>query len=551
MPHVARFKIDAIKELFQQLRYAPRDTQLRHVAATETLVYEIDPEQNYPLDFVVFRITGYRPETTGESVTCVGGALREDLGNFIQRITWEQELTEEQRGCRALSMEDVAQRLQVSPKTVQRYRRLGLLCHYVMQEDGSKRLACFEDALEQFTKNNARQVRKAAKFSRVDHEAEAIIIEDAINLHENEKLNLNRIVGRLAHKHHRARETVRQILLRYDRSAERPIFASQQTLSQHDQRVVDRALRWGIPAARLAKRFGRTRSAIQRTGHRARRRFLQQLDLSYVDLPTFSLVDPETVILNAPIVTGDLSDVYPDNDALTLIQAQHTSSDHTEETALIGAYNLLKKRCGEAISALSEWPTAQVLDRVETDLRWSDRLKNRLVEHAIPTIVQRLDQNLHAPLITQPPGVILSLLPMAINIVSDLIETLDPGRGQHLEGVAAFELDRTLSRLSSEQPSQKAAARHVPGSLPLPAWRYALTQWSKRFNLRADLVPHLHELEETSRNMIQIRYGLAHCCPQTYRDLAQRFDLTPRGAAQQIRQITIELRRLVRDQSKS
>ena len=62
MPRVARFRTTAIGELCRQLMYAPAEARRRHLDAAERLVAEIEPGQIYPQDFVIFRITGYRPD---------------------------------------------------------------------------------------------------------------------------------------------------------------------------------------------------------------------------------------------------------------------------------------------------------------------------------------------------------------------------------------------------------------------------------------------------------------------------------------------------------
>ena len=72
MPRVARFKIAAVEDLLRQLEYAPAETRRRQMDAAERLIADIDPNQNYPQDFITFRITGYRPDAVDEPITFVG-----------------------------------------------------------------------------------------------------------------------------------------------------------------------------------------------------------------------------------------------------------------------------------------------------------------------------------------------------------------------------------------------------------------------------------------------------------------------------------------------
>ncbi|MCA9290739.1 MAG: hypothetical protein KDA25_06400, partial [Phycisphaerales bacterium] len=167
MPRAARFRIAAIEDLLAQLRYAPDDTRLKQMNAAERLLAEVDPDRSYPEDFVTFRITGYRPDSGATPATFVGGALVSDLVIFIQALSDELAIAVSDLGRSPLSLAEVAARLRVSGKTVQRYRRLGLVCHYVTGEGGPRRLVCFEDALEAFATRHAERVTRAAGFSRV------------------------------------------------------------------------------------------------------------------------------------------------------------------------------------------------------------------------------------------------------------------------------------------------------------------------------------------------------------------------------------------------
>src|SRR3954471_7772334 len=182
MPRLPQFKIAAIGELFRQLEYAPLETRLRQMDAAERLIADIDPAVNYPQEFVIYRITGYRSDRAEEPVTFVGEALRPDLLNLVLQLSRSAELGENYNKRNAVPISAIAQRLQVSPKTVQRYRQQGLVCHYVRTANGRERLACFEDALERFTTSHHERLVRAASFSRMDEQAEASLIAQAREL---------------------------------------------------------------------------------------------------------------------------------------------------------------------------------------------------------------------------------------------------------------------------------------------------------------------------------------------------------------------------------
>ena len=67
---MAKFRLDSIAQLSRQMEFAPYEVRLAQVAAAESLLHLIDPAKAYPLEFVVYRITGYRPQDGRSQATC-------------------------------------------------------------------------------------------------------------------------------------------------------------------------------------------------------------------------------------------------------------------------------------------------------------------------------------------------------------------------------------------------------------------------------------------------------------------------------------------------
>src|SRR5689334_1489410 len=86
MPSVAKFRIDSIAALARQMEFAPQHARASQVSAAEELLHEIDAARAYPVEFVVFRITGYRPKTAREDLL-TGLALQHDLGLLIEKVS--------------------------------------------------------------------------------------------------------------------------------------------------------------------------------------------------------------------------------------------------------------------------------------------------------------------------------------------------------------------------------------------------------------------------------------------------------------------------------
>lgn len=547
MPRVARFKIAAIEDLLRQLEYAPPETRRRQMEAAERLIADVDPQRNYPIDFIVYRITGYRSDRSDEPVTLVGQALVPDLVNLVQTLSEELHLRVAEFAQPPLPIESVAAHLNVSQKTIQRYRKQGLVCKYVMFDDGVKRLACTADALERFASQHAPQLQKAAKFSRINGAAEADILQQARALREREHLSLQEAAARIGDAIGRAHETIRLLLRRHDRTATQPIFTTRGPLSDRDIILIHRAWQRGIETAPLMRRFGKSKATIHRAVNRRRRDMLRNLWISHVALPTFDLPQAEAVILSAPAVNADMSVPHLD-DALQMIEhARQPAAIRPEiEDALVAGYNFLKKRAAEAIPFLGEWPSSDALDVIETDLRWATVLCRTLVWLALPAALRRIEHNLHRPLREQLGDEIIALIELAAHIVCAEVESVDPSRGQRLERVTALAMDKSLAKTVIPQMEGRAAMRHAPGTLLIDDPLQRLCAWDGWLMLRRDLRPHVAALDSPMRQIIELRYGLSGTPPLTIDAIAGRLKVSRVKVTRLVQRAIRQLRAMAR-----
>ena len=76
MPPLPQLRSPAIQNLYEQLRFAPPKALKRDIERAETLAGEIDRATTYPEDWIVFRLTGYRPEIDQPRLTEGAGLLR-------------------------------------------------------------------------------------------------------------------------------------------------------------------------------------------------------------------------------------------------------------------------------------------------------------------------------------------------------------------------------------------------------------------------------------------------------------------------------------------
>ncbi len=563
MPRAAAFKISALAELLRQLEYAPPETRRRQMDAAERLIADLDPDRAYPEEFIIFRITGYRSDSAAEPVTFVGAALRADLANLVQRLSGELDLPPRRNGSAALALEDVAARLNVSTKTIQRYRTQGLVCHVVKLHGGDPRLACYEDALQRFTATRSDHLAKAARFTRISHDTEAIIVDEARRLRLTRGLSLNVAAAIIAKQHSRALETIRQMLRRHDRAAAAPIFHEPGPLRQRDIRVIHRGWMRGIDLGPLAERFGKSRATMHRAITRRRAERLCSLDVTFVPFPTFEMEGAETVILSPAIVSRDLLKLPPHREGTAILEwakEQEAIAEETED-ALLAAWNFLKMRVAKGIDAIEQdqemdhLPGSDKVDAIETDLRWAALLHRHLALLALPATIRRIEANLGRSMIVQPAEQIVALLRLAVEVVvgrdgvGGSLASVDPGRGQKLERIAAFDMERELAKRGITSSATRAAARHQLGAIPLTGLLDGLDPWMKWLNPWNGARDLVAKLPGSSRDLLVQRYGWAGDPPRTMAWLARDLKLKPTAIARRVQRAIRELRVMIRGAS--
>src|SRR5947209_4274116 len=84
---MAKFRIDTIADLARQLAFSPQEARAAQVAAAEELLHLVETTRAYPLDFVIFKITGYHPRRTQSDDLLTGLALQHDLGLLIEQVS--------------------------------------------------------------------------------------------------------------------------------------------------------------------------------------------------------------------------------------------------------------------------------------------------------------------------------------------------------------------------------------------------------------------------------------------------------------------------------
>ena len=287
-----------LQDLARQLAFTPIQKRREQLLAAVELLAQIDAGEEYPWEFVLFRITGFRPREV-EQYQFTGRALLSDLARLVEDVSETLEIRADDAGDTVLSLEQVTQRFNVSSKTIQRWRRRGLVAMRYVYPDGVRRIGFRQRDLETFNTRFSQQVAKSARFRQLSSEEKDQIIRRARRLAAQCHCCLKVISRRIGRRLDRSPETIRYVIRRYD--IEHPhdaIFPiAESVLTEQDRRIIVDCFDRGISVDCLARRYCRTRSSIYRVVNREKARRIKNLDVHFVANEIFDHPDAGQIVL--------------------------------------------------------------------------------------------------------------------------------------------------------------------------------------------------------------------------------------------------------------
>ncbi len=389
---MARYRSPAIRNLSEQLLRSPKHVRRQEVDRAERLVSVLDPEKQYPYEFICYQVTGYRPRTVSLD-PIPGHVLREDLVRMVEVLTESMHLKASEAGEPVWTIPEVARRFNVATKTVSRWRKDGLVSRKFIFPDGKKRVGFLESSVVSFTSSNNGRVNAASEFSQVAPEEKREIIRRARRLSHYCHCCLYEVSKRIARKTGRAVETIRYTIKDYDEThPDLKLFPNTaERLNERDRETLYRAFRRGVSVNALAKRYCRTRSSVYRIINEMRIEHLLREPTECIYNPEFDAPDAdEKILAPEPETPARKSPKPPPGLPIylrTLYRTPLLTKD--QEVYLFRKYNYLKYRAIKLKEKLqrARTPRSRDIDEVEQLLADANEVKNRLVKANLRLVV--------------------------------------------------------------------------------------------------------------------------------------------------------------------
>jgi len=447
-----------MEDLVHQLLYAPPDRRAEDIQRAECLHDEIVPTQNYPLEFLTYRITDHRvPEQ--RDTTLVGKALQPDLRLLIDSLSRSIDLPPSTTEIEE-STQELASRMSVSTKTIERWRSAGLRWRWITPTPGSRKRVVFpRSGIDFFLSTQGERAQSAASFSRIPQRQRAKLIARARKLAQGADLSLNQAAVHLARRTERGLETIRQLLEQHERSNPHdPIFADRtQPLTPAQRIAIARSFRRGARMSHLCKKYNRTRSTIYRTVNAIRGQEASAHELGYIALPTFEREDADEVILR-PLTdppSRQRKSVSPGAIAalprpLQPFYENPLPSQRTM-TALLVRYNYLKFRAALGREAITPTTSrAGDLDRFEALIAQVHATRSDILGAALPMVLSVCVR--HQTGAAERAYDLIDLIHYGNAHLAKLVEAFDISRNTRFESALTNHLMRELATYRPPKP---------------------------------------------------------------------------------------------------
>jgi RNA polymerase primary sigma factor len=465
VPRLPSIRLRALDDLARELRFAPRSAASRHIAAVLELATEIDPARAYGQDWVEHRITGYRKKSV-ESLQLVGEALLADLGAFAERLSGQSKLESQDLGQELLGLRALRARWDISPRTIERYRRKGLIGLRVRAASGRLQLMFPMSNILWFERASGARLAGAREYTRLTPEGQDRIVRAALHVRSESARSLTRVSAAVGEECGVSAEVARAVLRAHN------AFAPPARLDNRQRKFAFRAWVRGVGPAGIAGRLRTTRATVHRLINAERAAMLRSLELEGPTPPRTA--KSGGAILGGAMVREGLGDPG-DSDAAKLATAARVPSipDPERERSLAQGYHVLRSRARDAIEALPRTPGGTTLDRIETDLRRAALLKVELIRGERALIVRTIEERAGVGLLELPPSDCRHWLAVAFAAASEAVDRFDPFKRGRLAAPVSLALARSLAGLKPVEPGRRAHA----SSVPIDDWSRRVAPW--------------------------------------------------------------------------
>jgi RNA polymerase sigma factor (sigma-70 family) len=552
---VSIFQYPALQELaHQQVRFAPPQRRLEQLKRAERLLSEIDPAKDYPYQFICYRVTDYRPDAYPDLLVS-GQGLLHDLRSLIAELAGSMPaMPVDAMGEPVRTLEEMSKQLNVTTKTINRWRKRGLIGIPVLV-NGRRHVGFLDSLVEPFLAANRERVVKSGKFSQLSQEEKDEILRRARRFARMGVGSLTQVSQRIARRLGRSPETVRYTIKNFDREhPEQAMFpALTGPFDTATKQLIYSSYRRGITVDTLAKNYQRTRSSMYRVLNEIRAQRLLDHPIDYIYHDSF----------DDPLMEDDIIAAMPDvEDFAAARRAMRIPKDAPPELAslyemplltkpqeqhLFRKMNYLKHRAAKLLRGM-QTPAGRIntqklrtqdLDEIDLCLKQANEVKDLLIGCNMRLVVSIAKRH------GAQSDNFFELLSDGNMSLMRAVEKFDYSRGNKFSTYASWAIMKNYARSIPDERTRRE--RYITGNEEFfdvaPDQRsdeQELVQAAEQASYKVNRL--LQYLDPREREIIRLRAGLDNTEGMTLEKIGEKLGITK----ERVRQLNVRAMKKLR-----
>jgi len=428
---------------------------------------------------------------------------------------------------RVLSIEELADRFNVSTKTISRWRDHGLVARR-FDVGGRKRVGFLESEVERFASTNPSRIERGSKFSQLSAEEKERIINWARRLAAVGSVPAE-VHRRIARKLDRSVETIRYTIKEHDQAhPESPVFAhADGRLRPESCSRIYQLYLGGESAESIAKRYRRSKASIYRVIVAQRAEHVMELPLDFIPNPLFSRKIAEKVVNEPYPDNGDTKKARRPSGLPAYLASLYEVPLLTREQEgwLFRKFNYLKFKASKLRDQLDpNRPSTRLMDQLEKIYAQIVELKNKLVRSNLRLVVSIAKRK-------------VSQSDSFFDLVSDgnmslirAVEKFDYARGNKFSTYASWAIMKNFARTIPDEHKRRERFRAADMELLQAATDTRADEHRQKLaesDRMQQIGKFLDRLDIREQKIIIRRYGLDHEHePQTLKEVGSALGVT-------------------------
>jgi RNA polymerase primary sigma factor len=388
-----------LAQLLLQLRYTPLEKRRKQLRAAEKLFEIIENDREYPFEFVCFHITGFHLKSELGSELIKGEELLEDLRIFISKLSGQLAQPVSEQTEKVYTVEELAKKMNVTAKTIYRWRKRGLIAEKFIFGKGTRRLGFLQASVDHFLEENPELIIKAERFERLTEKEKSRIVKLAAKLRASSDMSDHQIIKKISAEVGKCNETIRYTLLEYDRAnPEKAVLKKSAGVIEPSQAAeIYKLYKQGCAVKELMERFDRNKSSIYRIINSRRAKALLAKKIDFIASEEFLDEDASEKILSKP-TDGISPSAHSKVEPLKLVDSSLPEYlqilknvpmlNRESEAELFRRYNYLKYLASQERAGIKpSRASGMKLRRIERYLAEAEAIQKRIIEANLGLVV--------------------------------------------------------------------------------------------------------------------------------------------------------------------